>query len=192
MTPIFFPSAAAFGEWLAKHHSSHAELWVGFWKVGSGQPSLTWSESVDEALRFGWIDGVRKSVDAQRYAIRFTPRRPGSRWSQVNLRKIDVLRAAGRMHATGLEAWQRRDDVTDTAYSFERANPAALDAELLARFRAHAKAHAWFEAQPPGYKRLALHYVTSAKRPETRARRLDRLIADSAAGRRIGLLARDA
>lgn len=191
MRPVYFPSAAAFGEWLAAHHDTSTELWVGFWKAGTGKPTLTWPESVDEALRFGWIDGLRRSVDAQRYVIRFTPRKPGSQWSLVNLRKVDALRAAGRMHASGLAAWERRIESGRTPYSFERSAAAALDGDELDRFRADPTAWAWFEKQPPGYRRVSLHWVTSAKRPETRARRLGILIADSAAGQRIGPLRRN-
>jgi uncharacterized protein YdeI (YjbR/CyaY-like superfamily) len=191
MRPRYFPSAAAFGEWLSAHHATGTELWVGFFKAGTGKPTLTWPESVDEALRFGWIDGVRRSVDAQRYAIRFTPRKPGSKWSLVNLRKVEALRAAGRMHAAGLAAWERRVESRHGPYSFERTDAAVLDDHELERFRADPSALTWFERQPPGYRRLVLHWVTSAKRPETRARRLGILIADCAAGRRIGPLRRD-
>lgn len=190
MHPIFFPSAAAFGDWLEAHHARARELWVGYWKAGTGQPTLTWPDSVDEALRFGWIDGIRKSVDARRYAIRFTPRKPGSIWSAVNLRKVEALLAAGRMHPPGLAAYERRDAARTAQYSFERAH-AALDKAEEATFRANPAAWTWFESQPPGYRRLTLHWVTSAKKPETRARRLATLIADAAAGRRIGPLRRE-
>ena len=190
MTPIYFDSADAFGAWLEAHHAREAEVWVGFWKAGTGQPTLTWPESVDQALRFGWIDGVRRSVDEHRYAIRFTPRKRGSTWSVVNLRKVDALIAGGRMHAAGLAAYESRDAAKTARYSFERAH-AALDAAQERRFRASPAAWAWFSSQPPGYRKLALHWVTSARRQDTRDRRLATLIADSAAHRRIGLLGRD-
>lgn len=185
MNPVFFASAAAFGEWLERHHATETEIWVGFWKVGTGQPTLTWSEAVDEALRFGWIDGIRRSVDAQRYTNRFTPRKRGSNWSDVNLRKVDALMAAGRMHPAGVAAWAARDPEKQRVYSFERAH-AALDPAQEQLFRANRRAWEWWQAQPPGYRRVALHWVTSARREETRARRLATLIVDSAAGRRLG------
>jgi uncharacterized protein YdeI (YjbR/CyaY-like superfamily) len=188
--PIFFPSAARFGAWLERHHATATELWVGFWKVSSGQPTLTWSESVDEALCFGWIDGVRKSAGQDRYVIRFTPRKPGSKWSLVNLRKVEALKGEGRMRAAGLAAWKRRN-VSDPGYSFERTDAITLANEELTRFRKQRKAWAWFEGQPPGYRKLVLHWVTSAKRPETRERRLATLMADCAEGRRIAQLRRD-
>lgn len=188
--PIFFESAAGFGAWLKQHHATATELWVGFRKVGTGKPTMTWSESVDEALCFGWIDGVRKSAGEDGYVIRFTPRKPGSKWSLINLRKVEALKAEGRMRPAGLVAWERRN-VSEAGYSFERTEPATLADEELARFRRQPRAWAWFEGQPPGYRRLVLHWVTSAKRPETRARRLAALMADCAAGRRIAQLRRD-
>ena len=187
--PIFFASAAQLGAWLEQHHETATELWVGFWKVETGKPTLTWSESVDEALCYGWIDGVRKSAGEGRYVIRFTPRKPGSKWSLVNQRKVEALRAAGRMRPAGLAAWERRN-VSDTNYSFERRGDITLDEDELARFRRQRTAWAWFEAQPPGYRRLVLHWVTSARKPETRARRLATLMADCAAGQRIAQLRR--
>jgi uncharacterized protein YdeI (YjbR/CyaY-like superfamily) len=190
MDATYFASAAEFGAWLDEHHESERELLVGYWKAGSGRPSLTWPESVDEALCFGWIDGVRRRVDDDRYTIRFTPRKPGSNWSAINLAKVETLRAAGRMRPAGEAAWARRRPEREAVYSFEQAEPARLDAEQEAAFRADAGAWAWFQAQAPSYRRTATHWVTSAKRPETRARRLATLIADSAAGRRIGPLRR--
>lgn len=188
---IYFPSAAAFGEWLAEHHDSAAELLVGFWKVGTGQPTLTWSESVDEALRFGWIDGVRRSVDAERYTIRFTPRKRGSNWSAVNVTKIEALIAAGRMTPAGLAAWTARDHRKVAVYAYERA-VARLSGDEVRAFKARRAAWQWFESQPAGYQRLVTHWVTTAKRPETRARRLAVLIEDAAHGRRIAQVRRDA
>jgi uncharacterized protein YdeI (YjbR/CyaY-like superfamily) len=189
VTPHSFPSARAFGEWLDEHHASAREVWVGFWKVGSGEPSLTWPQSVDEALRYGWIDGVRRRVDERRYAIRFTPRQPGSHWSAVNLKKVQALIEAGRMHPAGLAAHTTRDARRTGDYSFERAH-AALSPDEERRFHAAPAAWSWFESQPPGYRRVALHWVTSPKRAEARARRLATLIEDAAAGRRIALVRR--
>jgi len=190
MDATYFASAAEFGAWLDEHHESEREVLVGYWKAGSGRPSLTWPESVDEALCVGWIDGVRRRVDDERYTIRFTPRKPGSNWSAINLAKVEALRAAGRMRPAGEAAWGRRRPEREAVYSFEQAEPARLDADQEATFRADPGAWAWFQAQAPSYRRTATHWVTSAKRPETRARRLATLIADSAAGRRIGPLRR--
>lgn len=188
MQPVFFPSPAAFRAWLRKHHATSAELWVGFWKKATGKPTLTWSESVDEALCYGWIDGVRRRVDDEAYCIRFTPRKPRSGWSAVNLAKMRVLRKAGRVAAAGERAY-RASDLTKSGYS-TRDFPASFDAPARARFTAKPKAWAFFQRQPPGYRRMATAWVTSAKKPETRERRLAALIADSAAGRRLGWMAR--
>src|SRR4051812_32128740 len=188
--PTFFATPAAFRAWLAEHHTTASELWVGFHKRGAGRPSMTWPESVDEALCVGWIDGIRRSLGEDSYTIRFTPRRPSSHWSRVNVARVEALRAEGRMLDAGERAFAaRRADKTARA-SYERDAPASLDPEQEREFRAHAEAWDFFAAQPPGYRRTATHWVTSAKRPETRDRRLAQLIADSAAGRRIGPLAR--
>jgi uncharacterized protein YdeI (YjbR/CyaY-like superfamily) len=183
--PVFFTCADEFRGWLAAHHAGETELLVGYWKTGTGRPSMTWSESVDEALCFGWIDGVRRRGDDTRYSIRFTPRKPGSTWSTVNVAKVAELTAAGRMTPAGLAAFAARRTDRTGIYSFERAADAALapDEELI--FRADAAAWEWFSAQAPSYRRVALHWVVSAKRAETRKRRLETLIGDSAAGLRI-------
>jgi uncharacterized protein YdeI (YjbR/CyaY-like superfamily) len=188
--PIYFDSPAAFGDWLAEHHASETEVLVGFWKAATGRPSLTWSESVDEALCHGWIDGVRRRVDDERFTIRFTPRQARSKWSLVNVRKVAELTAQGRMRPAGLAAFEARRAEDTGVYSFERAADAALDAAGEARFRAEAGAWEWFQAQAPSYRRAALHWVTSAKRPETRERRLTLLIQDSTARLRVGPLRR--
>jgi uncharacterized protein YdeI (YjbR/CyaY-like superfamily) len=187
MKPTFFATPAEFRRWLEKHHDSESELLVGFYKKGSGRPSITWPESVDEALCFGWIDGVRKTLDEDSYTIRFTPRRKGSIWSKVNTRRAEELIELKRMHPSGLKAFEARDPEKTGIYSFEREN-AQLSAEDEATFRANRKAWRFFELQPPGYRKIAIFYVMSAKREETRARRLRTLINESAAGRRIGLL----
>jgi uncharacterized protein YdeI (YjbR/CyaY-like superfamily) len=181
----YFESAAAFRDWLEEHHATETEVLVGFWKAATGRPSLTWSESVDEALCHGWIDGVRRRVDDERFTIRFTPRKPRSNWSLVNVRKVAELTAAGRMRPAGLAAFEARRERDTGVYSFERAAPAELDEAATARFREQPRAWEWFEAQAPSYRRAALHWVTSAKRAETRERRLTQLVADSAAGQRI-------
>lgn len=189
-SPRFFAGPAEFRAWLETYHAAAAELWVGFHRKGTGRPSLTWPESVAEALCFGWIDGVRKRLDAESYAIRFTPRRPGSIWSAVNLARMEELVAAGRVAPAGLAAWERRSAAKSAVYSYDRQSAAAFDPALARRFRAAKRAWAFFEAQPPGYRRVATHWVTSAKRQETRLRRLAKLIDCSAAGERLPELAR--
>ena len=188
--PQFFETPAKFRAWLRRNHAKSAELWVGYWKKESGRPSITWPESVDEALCFGWIDGIRKSIDGDSYAIRFTPRKRSSIWSAVNVRRVEALIAEGRMQPAGLEAFEARRDDRTGIYSFDRKDTPELTAEETAQFRANRKAWAFFEAQPPGYRRTAVHWVVSAKRPETRAKRLATLIVDSANGVRIALLRR--
>jgi len=186
--PTFFSAPAAFRKWLEANHQTESELWVGFYKKASGRPSITWPESVDEALCFGWIDGIRKSIDEEAYVIRFTPRRRGSIWSYVNIKRVEELLRAERMHPAGVRAFEARDPKKSGIYLFEQRKSPKLDPDALAQFRANRKAWTFFEAQPPGYKRLVTHWVSSAKRPETRQRRLATLIADSAVGRRIAPL----
>ena len=186
--PQFFATPEDFRAWLAGHHAAARELWVGFHKVGTGRPSITWPEAVDQALCFGWIDGVRKSVDAERYMIRFTPRKRGSRWSTVNVARVQELTAAGLMRPAGVAAFEARTEVG--TYSYEQRDEAAFDPERERRLRENAAAWEYFQAQPPWYRRTATHWVMSAKRDETRDRRLARLIEDSAHGRPIGPLAR--
>jgi uncharacterized protein YdeI (YjbR/CyaY-like superfamily) len=183
--PKFFRRLADFRRWLEKNHADVAELWVGFHKKGSGKPSITWPESVDEALSFGWIDGVRRTIDETSYEIRFTPRRPTSIWSAVNTRRAKELIAEGRMAEAGISAFEKRSDERSGVYSFEQRKEAKFDPALEARFRARAKAWRFFEAQPPGYRRLAAFWVMSAKKEETRLRRLAELIARSANGERL-------
>jgi uncharacterized protein YdeI (YjbR/CyaY-like superfamily) len=182
--PAFFPTQADFHLWLKSHHESAPELLVGFWKKGSGRPSVDWPEARDEALCFGWIDGVRKSMGDESYTIRFTPRRKGSIWSRVNVGRYEALGAEGRMTPAGVRAYEENRHRTGV-YAYEKAL-AALTAAETKQFRADAAAWADWEKRPPGYRKVALHWVTSAKKPETRARRLATLIADSAAGRKIG------
>ncbi len=157
---------------------------MGYYKKGTGKPSMTWPDSVDEALCYGWIDGVRKSLDDERYVIRFTPRKPVSIWSNVNIAKVRKLIEQGRMRPAGLAAWERRDEARSGIYAFER-KAASFSADHEARFRKNQRAWTFFAAQPAGYKRVAAHYVSSAKREETRARRLAALIMHSAKGERL-------
>ena len=184
-SPVFFEDAAEFRAWLAKHAHEARELLVGFHKVGTGKPCMRWSDSVDQALCYGWIDGVRKGVDDATYTIRFTPRKAGSIWSAVNIDKVARLREQGLMTPAGKAAFAQRSEDRSRVYSHERESPAELAPADLARFKRHKAAWAYFEACPPGYRKRMLHVVTSAKKPETRATRLDRLIEACAEGRRL-------
>lgn len=190
MEPLFFATPAEFRAWLAEHHETESELLVGFYKKGSGEPSITWPESVDAALCFGWIDGVRKSIDAVSYTIRFTPRKPRSTWSAVNIKRVKELIGLGLMRPAGLKAFEARAEERSAIYAYEQRHTAALDAADEQQFRAKAHAWAFFQAQPPSYRRTALWWVISAKRLETRQKRLATLIEDSAQGRTIALLTR--
>ena len=182
--PTFFATPADLRRWFAKNAATKTELLVGFHKKGSGKPSITWSESVDEALCVGWIDGVRRGIDATSYTIRFTPRRPGSMWSAINVAKVKELTAAGRMKPAGLAVFaNRRAD--RSGYSYKQFTTSALAPEQEKRFRKNAAAWRFFSAQPPGYRGIATFWVVNAKKEETRERRLATLIADSAAGRRL-------
>jgi uncharacterized protein YdeI (YjbR/CyaY-like superfamily) len=180
-TAEFFASAAAWRAWLQEHHAAADELVVGFWKKATGKPSMTWSESVDEALCFGWIDAVRRRVDDDSYTIRFTRRKPTSTWSAVNVAKMAVLEADGRMTDAGRAAFaQRRESRTGT-YSYEQGD-VVMDETAL---RADPAAWAYWCAAAPSYRKVVRHWVTSAKRPETREKRMAELVADCAAGRKI-------
>jgi uncharacterized protein YdeI (YjbR/CyaY-like superfamily) len=185
MEPTFFATPADFRAWLERHHESHSELIVGFHKRGSGRPSITWPEAVDQALCFGWIDGVRRRIDDTRYSIRFTPRKARSTWSAVNIRRMKELVEEGLVSPAGLAAFERRTDDRTAIYSHEQRKAAKLEPDQERRLRADERARAFFEAQPPSYRRAAIHWVTSAKKPETRERRLAQLIECSAAGRPV-------
>ncbi|HWL85273.1 MAG TPA: YdeI/OmpD-associated family protein [Polyangiaceae bacterium] len=190
MKPTFFADPAAFRAWLEKHHASKTELLVGLYKRGAGKPSITWPQSVDEALCFGWIDGVRRSLGEEAYTIRFTPRRPTSVWSTVNVARVAELTALGRMQPAGMRAFAARTPEKTGVYSFEQRAPLALTAAQEKTLRSNRKASAFFDAQPPWYRRAAIHWVVSAKKDETRQRRLAQLIADSATGRTVPPLTR--
>jgi uncharacterized protein YdeI (YjbR/CyaY-like superfamily) len=190
MEPTFFAAPEDFRAWLEAHHDTEAELLVGFHKKGSGRPSITWPESVDQALCFGWIDGVRRRIDDDSYSIRFTPRKQRSNWSAVNTRRVAELAGLGLMRHAGLAAFERRSDDRTAIYSYEQRKTAELDADQERRFKADPGAWTWFQAQPAGYRRTAAYWVISAKRPQTRERRLEQLIDDSAAGRTIRPLTR--
>jgi uncharacterized protein YdeI (YjbR/CyaY-like superfamily) len=187
MPPRFFKSPADFRAWLARNHASASELWVGFYRKDSGKGGLTYSDALDEALCFGWIDGVRKRVDAVSFMQRFSPRTPKSIWSAVNLKRVAALTKAGRMDAVGLQVFRDRDVQRSKLYSYERKQ-SQLEEGLLRRFRSYATAWRFFEAQAPSYQRTVTWWIMSAKKEETRCRRLDILIAGSESGRRLGLL----
>jgi len=180
-----FKSASAFREWLEVNHARVNELWVGFFKKDSGKGGLTYAEAVDEALCFGWIDGLKKRVDQLSYTHRFTPRQPKSNWSRINIAHVERLKEAGRMTTAGLKSYAAREPERSGVYSFENA-PRALGPADEKQFKADKAAWEFFRRQPPGYQRIAIWFVTSAKKPETRARRLTRLIAESRSGRRLG------
>jgi uncharacterized protein YdeI (YjbR/CyaY-like superfamily) len=184
MQPTFFASPATFRTWLEENHDRASELLVGFYKRGSGRPSMTWPESVDQALSFGWIDGVRKRIDDVSYTIRFTPRKPVSTWSTVNIRRVEELKKLGLMQPAGLRAFERRRDEKSSIYSYENA-PRTLDPADEKRFRAAKQAWKFFNDQAPSYRRVAIYWIMSAKKAETRARRLALLIDDSAQGKRL-------
>lgn len=183
--PTYFKSPLAFRAWLEKNHRTADDLLVGFYKRGTGKPSLTWPESVDQALCFGWIDAVRRRVDDERYTIRFTPRRPNSIWSAVNLKRVAELTKQGQMHPDGLAAFERRSEERSRTYSYEQRQRAAFTADHLRRLRGNRRAWQFFQAQPPSYQRLITHWVTRAKAEATRLRRLAKLIEVSASGRRL-------
>ena len=190
MHPRFFATPDEWRDWLARHHDTVPELWVGFHRTGTGRPSITWPESVDQALCFGWIDGVRRRIDETSYAIRFTPRRKGSIWSSINIARVQALTRLGLMHPTGTMAHQARSEAKSGIYAYEQRQTAELPEAMARRFRRHRKAWAFFQAQPAGYRRTATWWVVSAKKEETRERRLATLIEDSAAGRPIKQLVR--
>jgi uncharacterized protein YdeI (YjbR/CyaY-like superfamily) len=182
--PKYFKTPTDFRAWFEKNHTRELELLVGFHKVGTGKPSITWPQSVDEALSFGWIDGVRRSLGEEAYTIRFTPRKSKSIWSSVNVKRMGALIAEGRVVQAGLDAFGRRDAVKSGIYSYEGKN-AVLSGELLAAFRADKQAWSLFEATPPSYRRAAEHWVSGAKREETRLRRLEALMMHTRKGERL-------
>jgi uncharacterized protein YdeI (YjbR/CyaY-like superfamily) len=187
MNPRFFATPDQFHKWLVKNHASAKELLVGFHKKSSGKKSITYPEALDEALCFGWIDGVRNSLNDDSYTIRFTPRRTKSIWSLVNVRHVERLKKEGRMQPAGLAAFELRDAKRTGIYSFEN-RPRELSIEVQKIFRANKEAWNFFNTQPPFYKRTIAFWVMSAKKEETRMRRLNRLIEASAREERVGIL----
>lgn len=190
MQAKFFPSPASFRAWLDEHSDVSAELWVGFHKKSSGRKSMTWPEAVDEALCFGWIDGVRKTIDEASYAIRFTPRRPSSTWSRKNSARAEELLRLGLMRAPGRAAFEMRKEGNSAKYAYEQKRVVKLNRAYEQQMRANARAWSYFEDQTPSYRKAAIWWVMSAKREKTRLRRLSTLIQDSRAGRTIRPLTR--
>jgi len=186
---IYFASAAELRAWLEERHATASEVWIGFYKKASGAAGITYAQALDEALCVGWIDGVRKRVDERSFTIRFTPRKPGSIWSAVNIARASELQAQGLLRPAGLTAFAQRDDARSKVYSYEQERASVtLDPAFEQQFRAEAQAWAYFTTQAPSYQRAARWWVMSAKQETTRARRLATLIADSAAGRRLAHL----
>ena len=181
--PLFFPTEAGFRRWLEANHSTAPELLVGFWKKGSGKPSIDWPHARDQALCFGWIDGVRKSLGDDSYTIRFTPRRKGSIWSKVNVARFEALKAEGQMTPAGERAYEENKHKSG-GYSYEKPLASLATGERKL-FRSNKAAWSFWEDQPAGYRKLVLNWITTAKKPETRVKRLATLIEDCAAGRRI-------
>jgi uncharacterized protein YdeI (YjbR/CyaY-like superfamily) len=184
MKPTFFSSAADFRRWLEEHSADSMELWVGYFKTGSGKAGMTWPESVDHALCYGWIDGRRMSIDESRYMIRFTPRKPTSTWSAVNIKRVEILIELGLMRPPGLEAYGARRQNRSGIYSYEQ-RPAQLPNPYDSILKKSARAFKFFSAQPASYRRAAIWWVVSAKKEETRRRRLKQLIVDSSREQRI-------
>jgi uncharacterized protein YdeI (YjbR/CyaY-like superfamily) len=185
MKATFFRTQSDFASWLERNHDTAKELWVGYHKKSTGHPSITWPESVDMALCFGWVDSVRKGIDEDRYMNRFTPRRPGSNWSARNIKRVEELIELGLMRPAGLKAFEERREDRSAIYSYEQRHLATLDEDYEQQFRRNKKAWAFFQSCTPSYRQMAIYWVMTAKRHETRRRRLATLIEDSAKGQTI-------
>lgn len=184
MKVVFFPTQKDLRKWFEKNHKVEKELFVGYYKVSSGKPSVTWSGSVDEALCFGWIDGIRRTVDKQSYCIRFTPRNPKSNWSAINIRKVEELKKLGLMKTEGLKAFGFRKESNSKIYSYENP-PLEFSPEFKKIFKTNKKAWLYYQSETPTYRKVTTRWVMSAKQDSTRTRRLKELIYDSAAGKKI-------
>jgi uncharacterized protein YdeI (YjbR/CyaY-like superfamily) len=182
MEPIFFPDTESLRRWYEENHLKAAELIVGYYKTATGKETITWSESVDEALCFGWIDGIRRSIDNERYQIRFTPRKPGSNWSAVNIEKTGNLIRSGKMMEAGLAAYSKRKENKSRIYSYETAKEFILPNEMAGEFMKNASAWEYFQSQAASYRKITIRWVLSAKQDATQWKRLDELISSSAAG----------
>ena len=190
IAPMFFPTPADFRAWLKQNHKKESVLWVGYYKKATGKLSVTWEETVDEALCYGWIDGIRRSVDDESYVVRFTPRKCKSVWSRRNIERVEALKTEGRMRKAGLDAYAHKDVHAESGYAVGE-RPQALPGQMIAEFKKYREAWAFYESQPSGYHKQTTAWVTSAKREETRRRRLATLIDDSANGLRIKQLRRE-
>lgn len=184
MDIVFFKTQAEFHKWLAKNHARETELIVGFYKTKSGKPSMTWPQSVEEALRFGWIDAFRKSIDDERYFIRFTRRKPNSVWSLINIKKMKELINHGLAKPMGIEAFKKRKEKKSGIYSYEN-EPVKLKKDFEKKLKADKKAWAFFKSQPPSYQKIASRWVMTAKQEATQIKRLNELVNDSHAGQKI-------
>ncbi|MBI5021327.1 MAG: YdeI/OmpD-associated family protein [Ignavibacteriales bacterium] len=184
MKPIFFPSQSEFRKWLEKNYKKKTELLVGYYKVDSGKPSMTWSQSVDEALCFGWIDGIRRSIDKESYCIRFTPRKLSSNWSAINIQKVKTLIKQGLMRQAGLEAFSHRKKDKSKTYSFENAAQKFTES-FETKFKSNKKGWDFFKAQPPSYQKMVIHWIMSAKQESTQFTRLEKTITESKKQKRL-------
>ncbi|MEO6844962.1 MAG: YdeI/OmpD-associated family protein [Ginsengibacter sp.] len=184
LQPTFFSNSKDFRKWFEKNHDKAKELSVGFYKVTSGKKSITWSESVDEAICFGWIDGVRKSIDVESYRIRFTPRKPTSIWSAINIKKVEELSKKGLIHPQGLAAFSKRLEKKSAIYSYEK-EPETLSPGFLKKLKANKKAWTFFQTMAPSYQRTCAHWIMTARQEATKMKRLEELINDSVMERKI-------
>ncbi len=184
MKPIFFLSQLEFRKWLKKYHKKETELLVGYYKVGSGKPSMTWSQSVDEALCFGWIDGIRKSIDGESYSIRFTPRNVTSIWSTINIKKVKELTRQGLMHPAGLEVYRNRKKEKSGVYSFESGSK-KFSKKFERKFKANKKGWDFFTKQAPSYKKMIIHWIMSAKQEKTQLSRFEKIMIESEKQKRL-------
>jgi uncharacterized protein YdeI (YjbR/CyaY-like superfamily) len=182
MEPLFFKSQSALRTWFEQNHKTETELVVGYYKTSTGKDSVTWSQSVDEALCFGWIDGIRRSLDSDRYTIRFTPRKPESNWSAVNITKVEELKESGRMHPAGLEAYTKRRENRSRIYSYEDRSAHQLTGEMEQLFQQNPVAWQYFHSQAPSYRKVTQRWVMAAKQEATRLKRLQELISSSESG----------
>jgi uncharacterized protein YdeI (YjbR/CyaY-like superfamily) len=188
MDVLFFPTPDDLRAWFEANHDKATEQWVGYYKKGTGRPSITWEQSVDQALCFGWIDGIRKSIDGDSYKIRFTPRKSRSTWSLVNIKRVGELTEMGLMHPNGLKTFEQRTEDNSGIYSHENRHEIKLDEVYEQQLKANEKAWTFFQAQPKGYRHAAFHWVMSAKKDETKLKRLATLVQDSANGRTVAPL----
>lgn len=185
MNPVFFKNGSSLRAWFEKHHATETELLVGYYKVDTKKESVTWSQSVDEAICFGWIDGIRRSIDEESYCIRFTPRKPGSNWSKVNIAKAEELMRKGLMYPAGTAAFLKRKDINTNEYSYEARSPVLPEEPMLKMFRENKRAWEYYQSETPSYRKITARWIMSAKQATTRYTRLQELIASSEAGERI-------